>query len=139
MHRLWNVIIACGLFVACRPVTPPEIDATVLPRFDEVYVCDIEVSPDHGIPDNLRIGRDCVGIDAVAFRGFVVQALAEEKSDTWKGGRLAIGRSAAAGDRYFYISNYGGFFERPDVRALYVLPETLRDGWDALILRRASR
>jgi hypothetical protein len=118
---------------------PPKIDATALPIFDDTYVCDIEVSPDHGIPDSLRLNRDCVGIDASAFRSFVLQASASEGGDSWKGGRLVVCTSESAGDRYFYISNYGGFFERPDVQGTYVLPETVRDEWDALILRKSSR
>jgi len=91
----------------------------------------------HGIPDSLRIDRDCTPIDDSAFREFVLQATPRDEA-SWKGERLVVGRSELAGDRYFFISNYGGFFERPGVRGIYVVPENERDEWDALILRKSS-
>ena len=125
-------LLVLSFVSSCRHPSLPPIKATTLPTFESAHVCAANVGPMSGVPDELRIERDCTSIDPGSFRRLVLEAVPGDKA-SWKGGRLVVARSTAQGDRYFFASNYGAFFERPGLQGTYTVPKPLRHEWETLI------
>jgi hypothetical protein len=111
-----------------QPVAP-----IALPDFREAYVCGrSDTGPSGAVPDILDISRDCLPIDAGRFREFVIEATPAPDAG-WKGEFLVLARTSLGGDQYFHVSVYGGFFGRPGVRGIYVIPTSSRSAWEQLV------
>ena len=129
-RHLWLVSL---LLAACQHL-PPDLVAERFPVFQSAVVCARDHGPFSGIPDDLALDRDCVAIDPVRLRRLLLAASPADEAG-WKGGVLVVGRSQEGGDRYFYVSFYGGFFVPVGVRGIYVVPRELRKQWEDLVLQ----
>lgn len=124
----WTLAVTTLAIASCS-ARAPSIRPEHLPEFEAVYACSTDVHPSTPVPDDLLIARDCVAIDAGAFRNLVL--LAEPSAGTnWKSGFLVLARSQTHGDRYFYLSFPPGVFTRPGTQGAYVLPRSARAEWE---------
>lgn len=116
----------------------PSIHPDYLPEFDAAYACSIDVYPRTPVPDGIVLARDCVPIDAEAFRQLVL--LAEPEAATmWKSGFLVLARSQRSGDRYFILSFTPGVFTRPGPEGAYFLPKSARAQWEEVTYSPLNR
>jgi hypothetical protein len=134
MRICWLTILL--VIIACASAAPP-MKPDEMPTFDSAYVCRVLTGIYPRLPDNIDIARDCVVIDSAAFRELLLTGVPDgDPGWTWKHGHVAIGRSAAHGDRFFLIRGFRGgtpCFVRPGVPGSYTIPPDLAERWWRLV------
>jgi hypothetical protein len=130
----FRALLALLFGVSCTSTVAPPIDAESFPVFDSAFVCRIPHVNPYLLYDPIDIERNCVPIDAVAFRELILAARpGDEPGPFWKGGHLAIARSQRHGDKYFLIRSFSPDFVRPGVPGSYSIPAERATDWDRLV------
>lgn len=132
IHLLTILLVVTGCAASAPPIKPDE-----MPTFDSAYVCRVLTGIYPTLPANIDIARDCVAIDPGAFRELLLAGIpVGDLGWTWKHGHVAIGRSAAHGDRFFLVRGFRGgtpCFVRPGVPGSYMIPAHLAERWWNLV------
>jgi hypothetical protein len=123
-------LLSLGCSSTAPPIVPDEI-----PSFDSAFVCRATTGVRPVLPDRIDIQRDCIAIDALAFRELILAGVpAEDWGPFWKQGSVAIGRSQRHGDRYFLVRWLSSDFVRPGIPGSYRIPDELGARWQQLIM-----